>query len=157
MSDKPTSSLDILNPTPSKSIRTPEEGEKAHHLEALSKLMIERAAAQDFTHPVWRNLSPKFVGEFDYHTEEPVRDFAGFVRHHRTIREKFPDYFFEVVNVSADVHERNGTASVYVLLKVTGYPTSLERASILVLRWRHQEDSWSCYREGVIRGIQWHW
>jgi hypothetical protein len=161
-SPPPKTSLDILNPPRSSTIRTPEEGATASHLETLSTQLIQRAAHQDFTHPIWTtHLHPKFTGEFSYALETPdqtpVRDFAGFVAHHRALREKYPDYFFEVVNASADVHERNGTASVYVLLRVTGCPSrEIERASILVLRWRHCEDLWRCYREGVIRGIQWH-
>jgi hypothetical protein len=159
----PKTSLEILNPPRSSTKRKPENNPTAAHLESLSTLLIQLAAEQDFTHPVWStHLHPKFTGEFSYALETPdqipFRDFAGFVAYHRAIREKYPDYYFEVVNVSADVHERNGTASVYILLRVTGYPSrSIERASILVLRWRHCEDSWRCYREGVIRGVQWHW
>lgn len=152
------SSLDILNPAPWAGTKQLEgTSDDTKMLEALSVTMIRSAAAQDWEHEIWQRLSANFVGEFSYGTtEEPVRNWKTFVAHHRAVRQQYPDYHFEIVDICIDVHERNGTASVYIMLKVTGHPSTLERASVLVLRWRRNGESWLCYREGVIRGVRWY-
>jgi hypothetical protein len=150
-----SSSLDILSPKPwvSRQDRAKVSPDAAL-LESLSRRLIECFCTQDWENPLLSLATPNFSAYID-HAEARVRSFDEHVEFHKMLHLAHPEYVYEVDNVSADVDDEKGLASVWALLTVTGYPAHIRRESLTVLSWRRRKGKWRCYKQLGIRGVNW--
>lgn len=64
-----------------------------------------------------------------------------------------PEYFVEIASISASVNEKNGTATVWLLLKVTGHPNTLQRENVTISHWKRKQGQWRAYKQTGMRGF----
>jgi hypothetical protein len=153
--DSISTSLSILAPKPwvpqqNRAQTSPD----AALLESLSRQLINCFCTQDWDNPLLKLATPNFSAYID-HAEARVRSFDEHVEFHKSLHLAHPEYVYEVDNVSADVDDEKGLASVWALLTVTGYPAPIRRESLTVLSWRRRKGKWRCYKQLGIRGVNW--
>jgi hypothetical protein len=151
-----SSSLSILAPKPWVPQLDPSKSTSpdAALLENLSRQLINCFCTQDWNNPLLQLATPNFSAYID-HAEARVRSFDEHVEFHKALHAAHPEYVYEVDNVSADVDDGKGLASVWALLTVTGYPAQIRRESLTVLSWRRRKGKWRCYKQLGIRGVNW--
>ena len=70
----------------------------------------------------------------------------------RSMMERMPDYHADILNSTAAVNERKGTAAVYLHLFLTGMPDGIRRESVNVLDWVRRGGVWQIVRHSGMRG-----
>ena len=70
----------------------------------------------------------------------------------RDAAEADPEYHADIINQSVDLDEREGHATVFMFIEVTGRPKSVRREDALVFEWKTLEGTWMCYGHTAIRG-----
>lgn len=120
-------------------------------LENLTELFVTVTDVSAYDDPNFlRHISPHFqwniVGVYLGHGRDEH------FQKMREIRQANPDYHVEVLNVSADV--QIGRAKTWALMNITGFPSGVERESMLMFSWRRdKQGTWICYRHDGIRGV----
>ncbi|KAF7195184.1 hypothetical protein HII31_03390 [Pseudocercospora fuligena] len=148
-------SFDLLNPKPWASRRHSYTSETAKQLEALTEQLLVEASNQDWRNPIFRYMDPEFTAEFEHAGGRVLDSWQVYIDHHNKVAEANPGYRFEVLNIAADVYEASGSAVIYALLKVFDHPKDVVRESIILMQWRRSHNEWKCYKERVIRGMDW--
>ena len=124
-----------------------------HLLEELSSNMIHRINTRDWTHPDFKDiLTEDYVAYLEYQEEPVLRGREAYIDGYRAFAEANPSYSIELVSVNADVHEKSGTAGVWMLLKVVGHPSDVLRESVTIAYWRRKGGRWEGYKQTGIRG-----
>lgn len=57
------------------------------------------------------------------------------------------------MSISANVNEKNGTATVWLLLKVMGHPRTLIRENVTITHWKRKQGQWRAYKQTGMRGF----
>ncbi|KXT07707.1 hypothetical protein AC578_10175 [Pseudocercospora eumusae] len=148
-------SFDLLNPKPWASRRHTYTSETAKQLEALTEQLLVGASNQDWRNPIFRHMDPGFTAEFEHAGGRVLDSWQVFVDYHTKVVEANPGYRFEVLNTNADVYESNGSAVIWALLRVFDHPKDVVRESIVLMQWRRKHNEWKCYKQRVIRGMDW--
>ncbi|KAI5361105.1 hypothetical protein Slin15195_G122170 [Septoria linicola] len=63
-------------------------------------------------------------------------NFDGHMTDHKTVVQDSPDFQSRVLDIVVDADERKGLGTTYTLLEVTGYPSTLCRQTISVVKWK---------------------
>ncbi|KAK5169154.1 uncharacterized protein LTR77_006463 [Saxophila tyrrhenica] len=66
--------------------------------------------------------------------------------------EAVPSYHSTFVDVAAEVNERAGKGTVWVLRTLSGFPDGLRRESVSAMDWERLQGSWYLVRHRGIRG-----
>ncbi|KAF2164443.1 hypothetical protein M409DRAFT_25321, partial [Zasmidium cellare ATCC 36951] len=123
-----STSLQLLAPRPWASRKNPSTytRETAKYIQRISLELMALASSQQWTHPLFQKyISPSYHAEFDHAGGVPLHTWQAYIDHHDRLAEKYPEYRFEALDSVSDVYEKNGTGSVYLLLRVTGQPSSV--------------------------------
>ena len=69
------------------------------------------------------------------------------------MKQKYPDYHAEEMNMSADVDEAHGRATVWMLLRITGHGENVQRESLTIGYWKRRKGQWVAYKQTGLRGV----
>lgn len=58
----------------------------------------------------------------------------------------------DVVGMSTEVKEKEGRASVWMLLALPDDDTGSVQESVIVLQWKTDGGRWMCYEQSALRG-----
>ena len=70
----------------------------------------------------------------------------------RELLQTMPDYHADILNTTAIVNERKGTATVYLHLFLSGMPDGIRRESVNVLAWQRRKGEWLLTKHQGMRG-----
>lgn len=155
---EPTSSLAILLAQHDETHSIKEPARKSSNTIFLEKLvarLIGYIAAHDFSNPELQEyLTDDYTAFLEYIGEHPLLEGReAFLEHYRGFAAEHPEYMLEVESVVADVNEKNGTATVWSLLSVTGEPKGLRRQSVTVHWFRRKGGKWRAHKQTGVRGL----
>lgn len=102
-------------------------------------------------------MIPDYAAYLEYAGRPYVRGRSAFMEQHRNFGRAHPNYTFEVDSALADMNEKNGTAMVWLLLKVTGHPMNVKRESVTIVFWKRIAGKWKAYKQTGIRGAGGSW
>lgn len=92
--------------------------------------------------------------EYLPHSANPYcNSLEDWLENYRSFAAENPDYFVEVVSISASVNEKNGTATIWLLLRVTGHPVTLQRENVTVIHWKRKQGQWRAFKQTGMRGF----
>jgi hypothetical protein len=131
------------------------KGTNAKMLERVSTELLHHALDGNLTHPdLERFLVDDFTAHLDHYSSHPIsQGREEFLNNYKAFAEANPGYATTIEHVYADVNDKNGTASVWMLLSVTGQPEGVRMESVTVISWKRSEGKWRAYRQKVIRGL----
>ncbi|KAF7191669.1 hypothetical protein HII31_07171 [Pseudocercospora fuligena] len=83
-------------------------------------------------------------------------DFNGHMQYHQAVLKENPTHKSRIVECATDVDDRKGEGTVFALLEVTGYPSTLCRQMISVVKWKRNVESgkWQIANVSNMRGAQ---
>ena len=146
-------SLDIIlgeRPTPPEN--TP-KSPVALELEDMGRKVAGAIATRNWDDPVFDHFAPNFKAYIE-HSDVPVaKSVKEYQEVYNAIAAAHPDYSNEVLSINADVDEKRGRASVWVLMRVYGHPKGTVRESVTVAHLERKEGIWLFTRQHGIRGI----
>ncbi|KAK4612080.1 hypothetical protein CLAFUW4_13158 [Fulvia fulva] len=157
-----SSSLSILvgdkrdsRPSDGETCQTPcrTSSETANMVETLSTTAVEGINTRSFAEAKNSGLfAPGFEAKFDdVQAATSLSEHADYLRE---VAKAHPEYSAKVVNVSSDVDEESGSATVYMLMSVLGRSTPIRRQAMSIVRWaRHEEGNWLITSASTIRGM----
>ncbi|SMQ55373.1 unnamed protein product [Zymoseptoria tritici ST99CH_1A5] len=98
-------------------------------------------------------LSPEFRVYFGNNPEGlSVAENAKWMR--EFFLEKYPEHRVEVIQVTPEVFEKEGTAVVYVECDEHNAPPGVMTRVIYEFKWRKEEDGWRCFHMSSMRAFQ---
>ena len=95
-------------------------------------------------------ISPSFHARFDNAFISSWTDYVTLVS---LWTKNNPGWQKSVLSTEADVDEENGQATVYILMKVTGWPVQFDRMVVSVLKWKKLRRRWVCCENTTMRGV----
>ena len=145
----------ISEPTLSFDDKVPYKSPIAAHLEDVADRIVKHIANKDFSNPDFEEyLAPDYHAYLPHSQQPYSRSLKDLLDNYQVHATTFPEYHIEALNLSADVNEKNGTATVWMLLRVTGAPTSVQRESVTVVYFRRKRGGkWVAFKQTGIRGI----
>lgn len=150
------SSLDILRPAPSPpTIRSPLDS-TAHDLEQRCIRIAQIVDTRDWNDP---NLSRWLVSDFTAIID--VSSTRGSSAIPMQGRDAFINYFHRhnktrivgVSNVTSEVDEEAGVASVWLLLDLSDPKERSPRENVTMFSWRRERGAWRCWQQRGMRGV----
>ncbi|KXS96904.1 hypothetical protein AC578_6226 [Pseudocercospora eumusae] len=96
-----------------------------------------------------RYISPPFHARFDNALISSWTDYVTLV----SVWTGNNPWQKSVLSTEADVDEENGQATVYILMKVTGWPTKFDRMVVSVLKWKKLRRRWVYCENTTMRGV----
>ena len=121
------------------------------YLESLSAAILNLINERNYRSELLENLSPAFITVWEGKTvgrtrEEHVREMQAAVQQN-------PDVQMHTVNMSSNVDEDRGQATVWVTQRVTNFPhDALKRESIKMLVWEKRNGKRICLKHVGMRG-----
>ena len=147
------SSLEILDPepsfTPKSHLKTPTEA----HLEELGTRFVEMCNTRDWDNPFWGNhMIDGFTTRT--HAVQHTSSREEYIERFKVFTKMNPDNRWDIINMSAEVDEEAGRATVWMMLKAGGQPNSIqgERVNATYFR-RTKKGVWMAYSGTQIPGI----
>ncbi|EME40350.1 hypothetical protein DOTSEDRAFT_82939 [Dothistroma septosporum NZE10] len=125
----------------------------ASRLEKLSTTAVEAINNRSFNEA---KESPLFASGFSakFDDLEETASLSEHADYLRSVAEAHPEYSVRVVNVSSNVDEAGGAATVYILMSVSGRPRSIRRQAMSVVRWIRQDNGvWLIASASIMRGM----
>ena len=105
---------------------------------------------RNFESPWLDYLAPDVIA---IHETTPIsRGRERLIENLRSMIEQMPEYHADILNSTATVNERRGTAVVYIHLFLTGMPDGIRRESVNVLDWVRKGGDWRIARHSGMRG-----
>ena len=102
-------------------------------------------------HSPWLDyLAPDVVAIHE--TTSVVQGRKQLVDNLREMLQTMPDYHADIVNTTATVDERKGSATVYLHLFLSGMPDGIRRESVNVLAWERRKGEWLLTNHKGMRG-----
>jgi hypothetical protein len=126
------------------------------YIEQLATSLNGHISAHDFTHPeLLHHLDENYTAHLEYlpGSSQHPRGRADFLEGFRRYVDAYPDYSMQIESIVAEVNEKNGTATVWLLLNITGHPKGLRRQSVTVQAYRRKGGVWRAVRQNGIRGV----
>jgi len=88
------------------------------------------------------------------HSSTPyINSLEEYLKNYDKFTKDNPDYYCEALSISASVNEKNGTATVWCLLRVTGHPCTLQRENVTVVNFKRKVGRWMAYKQTGMRGF----
>ncbi|CAK1359408.1 hypothetical protein CB0940_05619 [Cercospora beticola] len=156
---QPTTSLNLLLPNfdrSSKYFNLPKtDNALTKELERLTAVGIKLYNERRFVELAQSGLiSPNLI---KVNQDGNVRnsDFKGHMVDHKAIVAENPEFQSRIVDIAVDADECKGLGTTFALLEVTGYPSTLCRQTISVVKWkRNGEGQWQIANVANMRGAQ---
>lgn len=124
----------------------------ADHLTSLSTSILDTVNTKNWTSPVMQQcLTPDFVSDHTA-TVESTGQHAR-LELMRNVMGPHEHYNLQIINTSAQVYEKQGIATVWILAKISNLPDDTRRESVNVFYWRRREGHWTCYKHRGFRGV----
>lgn len=148
-------SLAILNPTPYmvSAPRATCKQSTIKHVENLCRRVLELIQLRNWDSPDWILLDEDFHAYLPHSDEPFINSRAEYLQNYIDFSRANPSYRAEMASMLVDVNSRNGTASAWMHLRVTGHPCSLQRENVTVVSLRRQRHRWVAYRQTGMRGF----
>ena len=123
----------------------------ATEVEDLSRRYQTAINERDFSNPIFDLAHPKFKGDLDRYP--PTSSISQHLQKHMETASANPDFYIEIVRVNTNVHANQDEADVYMLLKISGNPASVERESMCQLKWKRLGGRWMFSQHVSMRGF----
>ena len=146
-------SLEILRPVPSAPERCKERNATAVDLERATAVMLDIIARRSWDDQRSSFMAPNFQASVEHAGQRNIRSRDEYLRSFRDLVRAHKDYNVKLISISANVDEKNGTASVWMHVEISGDPESIRRENVSLVRWKRVQGCWECYKLDSVRGV----
>lgn len=117
----------------------------------LEKIMIEMVDAinkHDWTHPHWcRYLSEDIKASFEHLAQESIKGREAWLDMWSKYRAANPLYHSEILSSSTNLSSSRTHADVWLLIRVTGHGSNIQRENVTLTQWRWRDGHWIAYNQ----------
>ena len=131
-----------------------ERSPTAEYIEGLSARISQCIRDHNYDDPVFKLFANKFEGYIE-HTY--IRHLCGkdeYVQAQKNFAAAHPDYRNECVSMTTQLDDEEGTATVWMLLRIHGHPKDIIRESVTFFYWKLCKGKWLLHKQGGVRGVQ---
>lgn len=147
-------SLQLLSPPASTTSESGEKNATALYLENLSACVAKCISTRNWSHPVFEHFAPDFQAFVEHSPTPFIRSAKEYITVYDEIAAKHPNYRSELLSVSGDVNEEEGTATVWLLLRIFGHPDeNTVKESVTVAYFSRRNGKWWFMKQHGIRGM----
>lgn len=147
---KDVSSLELLDPDIAAASPPSSHKKKSRaeiHCEELGTAICNCISTRNWNHWALQHHTADFEAYIEHSDVPFARNLDEYIQAYEVIAEKYPYYRNELIDIDAEVDEKNGTAVMWTLLRIHHDPTHTMKESVTMSYLRRENGKWLFYKQ----------